>query len=324
LILVGIGLMHFLVLDKLPFLNLYYLPVVLAAWGCGRRTALLISLLSVLLVVLYAVAAPSNFDEDLAENLEEIKNLKAGGAPRAQVAVIENEIADQKLNIHLSLAAWGSFLILVAALVGTLYDQRERKANELRQAYMGILEILTKCLECADRDVLSHSQRVAELVAEIARELELPENAVEKVRMGGLLHDMENLDIWTRALLKSPAISEEEHKEVGIYRAKGTEILRSAEVAMPDIIRMVKLHRQYHLGPRAEIPDVLPGKLDRELRLSIGTIAVADSYDTTVSDRPHRPGKTPWQAVRDIDARSGTQFHREVVEAFKRVISRKI
>jgi len=324
LILIGIAIIHFFVLDKLPFLSFYYIPVLLAAWGCGRRTALLMSVLAVFLVVLYAVALPSNFDEKLADLSKEFNTQSAAGAPQTRLSAIEKEIADRKFDIHFSLASWGAFLILAAVLVGTLYDQKEKRAKELRHAYVGILELLTKCLECTDRHVLGHSQRVAELAVEVARELKLPENAVEKVRVGGLLHDIGKVDVSVRALQKSTGLSEEERKEIGAHALRGAEILRSVEVVLHDVIPIVRYHHERILNPDTETAALPDMKVGPELKLCIGIISVADAFDAIVSDRPYRPGKLPWQAVQEIEANAGTQFDPEVAGALKNVISRKI
>jgi len=323
-VLAGVGLIHFFVVDKLPFLSFYYLPVLLAAWGCGRRTALLVSVLAVLVVALYAVATPPNFDETIASRLRELNDRKAKGAPEVQLAAIEEQIANRELDIHLSLASWGSFLILAAALVGTLYEQKEKRAEELKQAYVGILEMLTKCLECTDWHVLGHSQRVAELAVEVARELKLPDTAIEKVKVGGLLHDIGKVEVSLAALQKTGTLTKEEREEIGKHPLKGAAILRSVEVVLRDVIPIVRLHHQRIVNPDVRVPGLPDMRLDRELRLCIGTIAVADTYDAIVCDRPYRPGKLPWQAVEEIEAHSGTQFDPEVVKAFKKVMSRKM
>lgn len=322
LVLLGIGIIHFLVPDKLPFLSFYYLPVLLAASACGRRTALLVSLLAVLLIAIYAVVVPPSFSVRIADGMEQLREAKRAAAPASRISAIERQIRDHKFSMHFSLMAWGSFLILAAITVGTLYDQKERQAEDLKQAYIGILEILTKCLECTDQHVLGHSQRVAELGAEIARELRLSDTAVEKVRVGGLLHDIGKVDVSVKALQKSAALSEEERQEIASHPLRGAEILQSAEVVLRDVIPIVRLHHQYLAAGQAEIPE-LPGvKLGREMTLCVGTIAVADAYDAIVSDRPYRSGKLPWQAVQEIEANAGTQFHPEVVEAFKKIVAR--
>jgi len=325
LILIGIALIHFFAVDKLPFLSFYYLPVLLAAWGCGRKTALMLSILAVLLVSLYAVAVPDKFDAEIARKMTDLSDEKALEAPsRVRMDAIEEQIANLKSNVHLSLVSWGSFLILAAVLVGTLYQQKEEKAQEMKQAYVGILEMLTKCLECTDRHVLGHSQRVAELAVEIAIELTLPEDAIEKVKVGGLLHDIGKVDISLKALQKTGALSKEEREEIGMHPLRGVAILQSVGEVLRDVIPIVRLHHERNLNPEVELPDLPDVKLDREMRLCIGTISVADAYDAIVSDRPYRSGKLPWQAFQEIEEHAGTQFDPEVVRAFRNVISRKI
>ena len=109
-----------------------------------------------------------------------------------------------------------------------------------------------------------------------------------------------------------------------MHPVRGVAILESVGEVLRDVIPIVRLHHEHNLNPDVEVPD-LPGvRLNRELTLCIGTIAVADAYDAIVSDRPYRSGKLPWQAFQEIEAHSGTQFDPEVVEAFRHVISRKI
>jgi len=53
-------------------------------------------------------------------------------------------------------------------------------------------------------------------------------------------------------------------------------------------------------------------------------VSVADAFDAMTSDRPYRKGIPPWQALQEIVNNSGKQFDAAVVEAFKRVIQRKL
>jgi hypothetical protein len=75
----------------------------------------------------------------------------------------------------------GGFLILASVAVGTLYEQKEQRLQELRNAYVGVLEILAKYLESTDRYTRVHSVRVSALVAETAIAIELPRTEVETI-----------------------------------------------------------------------------------------------------------------------------------------------
>jgi HD-GYP domain-containing protein (c-di-GMP phosphodiesterase class II) len=54
-----------------------------------------------------------------------------------------------------------------------------------------------------------------------------------------------------------------------------------------------------------------------EIPLVSRIVAVADSYDAIVMDRPYRKGRPARQALEEIRQGAGTQFDPIVVEAFE-------
>ena len=61
-----------------------------------------------------------------------------------------------------------------------------------------------------------------------------------------------------------------------------------------------------------------------EIPLGARIVAVTDSFDAMTTDRPYRKGMAPWQALEEIAANSGKQFDPAVVEAFHRVLDKKL
>ena len=59
--------------------------------------------------------------------------------------------------------------------------------------------------------------------------------------------------------------------------------------------------------------------LTDDAKIGAYIIAVADTYDAIITDRPYRAGKTPSKALEELERESGKQFHPEVVKAFQRV-----
>ena len=47
---------------------------------------------------------------------------------------------------------------------------------------------------------------------------------------------------------------------------------------------------------------------------------MVDAYDSMVSDRPYRAGRTALEAMAEVERCRGTQFDPEVVDAFRRVM----
>jgi len=280
---------NYFITQKMAFLNFYYLPVLVSGYFLGRRYAVYTSLFSISLVVFLGVLYPHSF-----------YNQSTG------------------LQVALNLVIWGGFLFLSAAVVGTLYEQKEKKIQELKKAYVGVIEILTKYLESSDRYTKGHSIRVADYSTEIAKAMELPKGEVENIRVASLLHDIGKIDISSDLITKAASLTNEEKKIVESHVEKGAEILNSVGTVLKEAIPIVLSHHTFFIESNQE------EKKFSNLPLGARILAVADSFDAMVTDRPYRAGKPLWQAVEELEKCAGTQFDPEVVEAFKKVLADKV
>ena len=271
-------------------LNFYYLPVLVASYFLGRRTGLLAAILSILLVLCCVFFFPERFFDHRS---------------------LWNGIA--------RLSSWAGFLILSSIAVGTLYELNERKMHDLRNAYIGILEILSKYLESTDPYTKGHSVRVAELAMETAIAMDLPGNEVENIRVAGMLHDIGKIEISGEILRKAAELSSEEREVMNQHAEKGGRILASVGSVLKEVVPIVMAHHKY-FADKAEPYD---GK-SKEIPLGARVVSVADAFDAMTSDRPYRKGMPPWQALDEIIKNAGKQFDHIVVEAFRRVIQKKL
>ncbi len=275
--------------DASVVLNFYYLPVLVAAYFLGRRSGLLVAILSILLVIVCALVFPYRF---LAYH--------------------------SSLGHFATLSSWGGFLILTSVTVGTLYEANERRLLDLKNAYIGIVEILSKYLESTDPYTKGHSERVAGLAMEIAIAMELPRADVETIRVAGLLHDIGKVEISGEILRKAAQLTSAEKEAMDKHTEKGARLLSTVGSVLKEVVPIVMAHHKYFTnlgadnGGRQEIP------------LGARIVAVADSFDAMTTDRPYRRGMPPWQAFEELVGKSGKQFDPQVVEAFRHVIDRKM
>jgi len=290
-ILTSILFLNYFVYQKMAFLNFYYLPVLFAGFYLGRRTAVLFSLFCILLVTVFYITTPHFF-------------FTIGG----------------NFECTISLILWGSFLILTSYVTGTLFMHKEKSINDLRNAYLGVLEILSKYLESTDRYTQGHSIRVARLSTEIAIAMGLPRISVENIKAAALLHDIGKVDVSMDLIRKASKLTKEEKKEVDAHAEKGANILRSVGNVLDEAVPIVLSHHKFYkdIEEGTDIP------LSSEAMLGACIIAVADTYDAITTDRPYRAGKTPARALEEIEKESGKQFHPEVVKAFKRVYENRL
>src|SRR5205807_5833228 len=138
-------------------LNLFYLPVVLGGFFLGRYRA---GVLAVLCVVAASLAVAQDPGEFAA----------------AQSTVV----------IGLSMIIWAAALCLTAMLVGSLSDERNAKVQELHEAYVGVVEVLSKYLRSANPRLKDRATRVAELCHKVASEMHLPPEQIDDIRVAAL------------------------------------------------------------------------------------------------------------------------------------------
>jgi putative nucleotidyltransferase with HDIG domain len=279
----------YIVEEKFIILNFYYLPVLMAGYFLGRRMRVLAAVFSILAVLICVLVFPKHFLDG--------KEILTGVA---------------------QLSSWGGFLILVSFTVGTLYEKNEQRVKELKNAYIGVLEILSKYLESTDRYTKGHSVRVSELATEIAIAMGLPRSEVENIRVSGLLHDIGKIEISGEILSKAAELSTEEKELMDLHTVKGAYILSAVGSVLKEVVPIVVAHHKY-------FADTLENNVGtNKIPLGARVIAVADAYDAMTTDRPYRKGMQPWEASQEIVAKTSKQFDPEVVEAFKRVVSEKL
>lgn len=177
LVIVVIGMAYLMVRMggyKMVALNLFFLPIVLSGYYLGRNHAGVLALLTALVVTIAST-------------------LDTGG--------FSNFISP--FTMGLALTVWAAVMGLTAILVGTLCDERAAKVNELHDAYVGVVEVLSKYLQSGNPRVKARSIRTAEIAQLVADEMRLPQQEVDDVRVGALLWDLENVEVTTKMLSRA-------------------------------------------------------------------------------------------------------------------------
>lgn len=276
------GAVNFAVVSQRAFLNLYYIPVLLGAWLLGRRGGVLSGGLAALIVFGLALMNDRQF-------------MPTGAS---------------RIDRWIDLAAWAALLLVTSFLVGTLHEQRERQVRELEEAYRGILEILPRLIDAVDQQTENHSRRVSGYAIEMARALDLDERLVEDIRVGALLHDIGKVDVSAELLRKAAALTPEEFAEMQQHVDSGERMVRSMGGILKHVIPMVAFHHERWDGLGYK------GLKGEEIPIGARVIAVADTYDAIVNDRPYRRGRTTDEALHILQEGSGRQFDPRVVQVF--------
>ncbi len=177
---------------------------------------------------------------------------------------------------------------------------------------MDTVTALAFAIDAKDHYTQGHSQSVSRLAARIGRQLGLPESQIEEIRLAGILHDIGKIGIPEQLLNKPTRLTEEEFEVIKTHAVLGERILGPLKgKGMARIRKMVRHHHEAFNGNG--YPDGLRGE---DIPLGARILTVADCFDTMVSKRTYKEGRTADDAIATLRRDSGVFFDHAMVEAF--------
>ena len=186
-----------------------------------------------------------------------------------------------------------------------LEERVREQARRLEGLYLSSVHSLVTALEAKDPHTRGHSDRVAEFALALQRHVGgVPE---ESLRIGAQLHDIGKIGVQTGVLWKDGPLSADEQLHVRRHPTIGVEILSPL---LEDQVALDVVHYHHERWDGGGYPSGLAGEA---IPLGARIVAVADSFDAMISSRPYRAGRTPEQAVAELEAEAGRQFDPAVV-----------
>ena len=192
----------------------------------------------------------------------------------------------------------------------------KRAAAENRELFMNSIQMLAGAVDEKDPYTRGHSDRVTKYCLQIAKEMDLPEDFCEILRVSAQLHDVGKIGIEDRILKKPGALTEEEFTVMKTHTTKGANILRPV-AQLKEMIPGIELHhesldgRGYPHGFKGDQIPLLPR-----------IIAVADTFDALTTNRPYQSAHDTQDALRIIHSLSGKRLDQDAVAALDAVFQR--
>jgi diguanylate cyclase (GGDEF)-like protein len=174
---------------------------------------------------------------------------------------------------------------------------------------------LAEVIDIRDSGTAAHSETVGRYAGAIARELGLPGEIVERVRFGGVVHDVGKIGIPDSLLRKPGWLSDEDWIEMRRHPEIGARILSGAN--LEDIGEWVLSHHE-----RPDGQGYPAGRSGSDIPLEARILAVADAYEAMTSDRVYRPALSAGAAREELKQCAGSQFDERVVKAFLTLLTR--
>ncbi len=216
-------------------------------------------------------------------------------------------------------AALNSFAEVVAkrhAQLGINFEDElvHKFNNEEIISQNHLIEMVTSlagAIDAKDPYTKGHSTSVSRYAEALARAINLPEEEVQKITLGGLLHDVGKIGIPENVLRKPGRLEPDEWEIMKQHPVIGAEKVLAPNDALSHLIPIVKYHHEHIDG--SGYPEGLKGN---KIPLSARIVAVADTYHALISDRPYRKGMPVEKACQILQEGAGKLWDADLVRHF--------
>lgn len=204
-----------------------------------------------------------------------------------------------------------SIVELLANAENHMYRHKLYERSSIRSKTIDL--IMNTLFEKSSREAM-HSRRVSHICQAIATEMHFTKDAVNQMRIAGLIHDIGKIGIDETILNKSGRLTPEEREDMQRHPEIGWKILSSTN-EFSELGQFVLHHHEKWDG--SGYPNKIKGE---EIPLEARIISVADAYDAMTSERCYQQGMSSVSAVKELQRCSGTQFDPHIVEVFVRLV----
>ncbi len=177
-----------------------------------------------------------------------------------------------------------------------------------------LLVCLSQAIDIRDSSTYGHSELASHYAVQIAQELGLPAERVERIRKAALLHDIGKLGIPEGILFKPARLTRDEYEKIKQHPVIGADLVAQSH-AMREIVPAIRYHHERWDG--GGYPDGLHGN---QIPLEARIVGLADAVEAMASDRPYRKGLRFEEIIREVKDNSGTQFDPAIVDAFIKIV----
>jgi HD-GYP domain-containing protein (c-di-GMP phosphodiesterase class II) len=192
-----------------------------------------------------------------------------------------------------------------------LSADNERKAREVLDSHISMMEALGRAIAKRDSDTGAHNYRVAWIAASIAEQMGVTGSAMQALIAGSFLHDVGKIGIPDAILLKPGKLDEAEFDIMRTHVAQGEEIVTGMGW-LDGANAVVAAHHEKWNGtgyPRRLVAEAIP--------LAARIFAVADVFDALCSKRPYKEPMGFEAAIAILEKDTGSHFDPAVMAVFR-------
>jgi putative nucleotidyltransferase with HDIG domain len=165
-------------------------------------------------------------------------------------------------------------------------------------------------IDVKSKEMQGHSLRVGRYAAGIAEALGMGPSEVSELRAEGYLHDIGKVTVDKYIFAKPGALEPTEFQEMADHTVLGHRIVSTVQFPWPNVPEVVRSHHERADG--SGYPDRLRND---EVSIPVKIVAVADTFDAMLSERPYRKRMALGEAAAQLSWLAPAKLDADVVHA---------
>ena len=220
------------------------------------------------------------------------------------------------LEEHYGIADYASLLLIFSlivlwfaglAFIYFTYRKIKKSVEARADMYEQNIYSLVEIIEKRDSYTAGHTKRVAKYSKLIAQEMGFNDEKIELLYRAAMLHDIGKISTPDSILLKPGKLSDLEYSLIKDHVVSSYDILKSVDI-FSEISEIARHHHECYDGKG--YPQGLSGT---QVPLLSYILSLADAFDAMTTNRIYKNKKNIESAFKELQEKSGTQFHPDVV-----------
>lgn len=258
---------------------------------------------------------PRNLLECLANSAKEI----AHGDYQSACEIFElTKSGKYPAEISELAEAFGMMMVMVEAreerletLIENLKQQKamlEETSKALKQANIGVLEVLGNAIAKRDHGTVAHNYRVTLYAYRLGRTMRHTKEHLRSLIKGAFLHDVGKIGISDTILLKEGSLTDDEFQIMKGHVRHGSDII-SGYPWLSDCLDIVLHHHEKFDGT-----GYMAGLKNNEIPINARIFAVADVFDALTSARPYKRALSYEETMGIMKKGRGSHFDPDIID----------
>lgn len=165
-------------------------------------------------------------------------------------------------------------------------------------------------IDVKSKEMQGHSLRVGRYASGIAEALGMSAGETSEMRAAGYLHDIGKVTVDKHIFTKAGALEPLEFQEMADHTVLGHRIVSTVQFPWPNIPEVVRSHHERADG--SGYPDRLHNE---EVSMAVRIVAVADTFDAMLSERPYRSRMSLGEAAAQLSWLAPAKLDADAVHA---------